>query len=98
MKNNFEELLNAVETINDELSEKYLAAGNADDLPILSATKGGYYIVSNISIPNGPEIHLYNSEEDDRKYDEDTNSYESYYDCLKRKFREFKELINNIEL
>lgn len=93
----------AVDRINDQLYKKYNKKNNLDKLPVVSITFAGVYMFINLSIPHTdvceiPEINIYNSENNDRIYYEDSNKYESYYKFIKRKFIEIKEEINKIKL
>lgn len=93
------EAFKAVEKINEENFCKY----GADAMPILSITFADYMTFISLSIPSKmstdiPEIHLYNSENDDRKFFEKSNKYESFYKFIKRKFIEIKEEIYSVKL
>lgn len=95
------EALDAVEKINCELYDKY--SDRIDDMPILCVTIAGEYTFISLSIPskanvNLPEIHLFNSENDDRIYYEESDKYESLYKLIKRKFIEIKKEIYNTKL
>jgi hypothetical protein len=96
---NYTDALMAVNTINDELIDKY--SGKCDGFPpILSITKAHNIFLIALSIPSneGIELQLFCSENDDRKYYEKTDKYESFYKFLKRKFLLVKEQINSVKL
>lgn len=44
------------------------------------------------------EIVLFNSDNDDRIYYEETDSYEPLYDCIKRKYQNILEGMNKIKI
>jgi len=102
------EILNAVDKINEELFEKYNKKDKEDKfndwielMPILSFTFADAYSHISISIPSEyepQEIHLYNSENNDRIYYEKTNKDETFYKLIKRKFLEVKDNLNIIKL
>ena len=90
----------AVKKINGELFDKY-SQSNLMWWPTLSITFADHYIFVSISILSEntlPEILLYSSVEDERIYYDKTDKYETYYHCIKRKFREIKAEINSIKL
>ena len=89
-----QEAFDAVQKINDELFLKY----NDSTPPTVSITFANRMIFISVSLPDLPEIHVYNSEDDDRIYYEDGDTYESFYDFIKRKFNFIKEEIYAIEL
>lgn len=102
--------LEAVNKINDELFEKYNSMNQNDNfkgwlsiMPQLSITFSNEYTFISLSIPSEceldlPEIHLYSSINDDRFYNEETDSYEQFYDFIKRKFELVKTELNKISL
>lgn len=103
------ECLDVVEKINEELFQKYDKLDKLDSFkdwhsirPILSCTIADYMILISLSIPSEygevPEIHLYNSENNDRIYYEKSDKYESMYKFIKRKFLEVKISLNEIKL
>lgn len=95
-----EEIIEAVGRINDELYDAY--SNNIDDKPILSITFADIYTLIDISFQSEslmlPTINIYHCENDDRIYDEETGEYESFYDYIKRKFKNIQEEICNIKL
>jgi len=91
-----EDALDAVEKINDKLYEKYKKNDNLDYLPILSVVIANHYFFIDISIPddyNPQEIKLFNSENNDRIYYDSTDTHESFYKLLQRKYKELREEI-----
>lgn len=101
------EAYNAVNKINEELSNKYKFSdyGNIGDelIPNLSITFCQSCIFITVTfLCQGdiilPEILLYNSENDDRIYYHKSDKSESYYKYIKRKFRLIKEAINKIKI
>lgn len=99
--------LEAVDAINQELFDKYDALNEKDAykdwlsiMPTLSVTIAGGYTFIGLSLASEygelPEIHLYNSENNDLIYYEENDSYELFYDYIKRKFAEIKEEIYSI--
>lgn len=104
------EALEAVEKINEELYKKYSKKDpknynydSLDKMPVLTITFGGNYMFIDLSIPSYenvslPEIHIYNSENNDRIYYEKSKKYETYYKFIKRKFIEIKNELNAIKL
>jgi hypothetical protein len=87
-----EEIELAVDKINDELIDK-------DILDVgFSFTFSGPYAFIGISLLNGEEFNIYNSEDNDRKYYEKSDSYEPFYDLIKRRFLEIKRELNKIKL
>lgn len=92
-----EEIIAAVDKINEELYIKYNKLNMLEYTPIVSYAFGGVY--SNISISiasklNLPEISIWFSEQDDRIFYEKSNKYEAFYSYIKRKFRLIKNEIN----
>ena len=69
--------------------------------PILSITFADYITLIGLSIPltsTSLEIDIYNSEDDDRIYDEENDEYEKFYPFIKRKFNKIKEELSLINL
>lgn len=105
-----QEAFDAVDKINEELYNKYSKKDpnnfnydSLDRLPIVSITIAGVYMFIGLSIPSRnncdiPEFNLYHSENNDRIYYEKSNTYESYYKYIKRKFREIKSELENIKI
>lgn len=87
-----EEIFEAVDKANEKFYEKY-----GDNQPILCVTVAQFITLISISIGEY-ELHLYNSEEDDRIWYEDSCKYEEWYSYLRRKFREVKSKINSYKL
>jgi len=87
-----EEIEFAVDKINDELTDKAIF-----DIQF-SFTFSGSYAFIGISLLNGEEFNIYNSEDNDRTYYEKSDSYESFYDLIKRRFLEIKRELNKIKL
>lgn len=97
MKSEREEALEAVDKINDELSQKY----SHDSLPLLSITFAANYTFIKLSPASKidlPEFYIWSSIEDDRIYYDETDEYESFYKMIKRKFKVIKKEINSIKL
>ncbi len=105
------EAFEAVEKINEEIYERYEKLDQEDSfkdwisrMPILSITFAGTYMFIGLSLSSQsdlPEFNIYNSEYDDRIFDEGKNEYEMFYNFIKRKFIEIKaemEEFNSIEL
>ena len=95
------EAFDAVQKINEELYAKYSKIDKLDEYPILSITFADnmtFISLSPSSIINLPEIHLYNSVNDDRIFYEKSNKYETFYKFIKRKFILVKEEIYAIKL
>jgi hypothetical protein len=96
--------LEAVERLNDEMEEKFIDKLSANapifsiefacDLTAISITLLDY---TNRCL-NMPDMMLYNSVNNDRIYYESTDSYETYYDLLKRKFKEIQEEFQKYKL
>lgn len=81
---NRKESLEAVDRINDELNEKY---GKSFFPPSVSIEIYGEYIGFNYHLPSSlVTIPLSDGAEDDRLYNENDDSYESYYSYIKRKY------------
>lgn len=95
------EAFEAVEKINEELFEYFDNKLMLNNQPILSITFAEYMTLIGLSIPLTSislEIDIYNSEDDDRIYDEENDEYEKFYPFIKRKFNEFKEELSLINL
>jgi hypothetical protein len=95
------EVFEAVEKINEELFEYFDNKLILNNQPILSITFADYITLIGLSIPltsSSLEINIYNSEDDDRNYDEENDEYEKFYPFIKRKFNEIKEEISLINL
>jgi hypothetical protein len=103
------EALEAIEKINGELYKKYSKKDpknfnydSLDLMPILAVTIAGVYMLITLSIPSKNnillDITLYNSEDNDRIFYEKTNTYETFYKLIKRKFLEVKEEIHAVKL
>lgn len=95
------EAFEAVEKINEELFEYFDNKLMLNNQPILSITFADYITLIGLSIPltsTSLEINIYNSEDDDRIYDEENDEYEKFYPFIKRKFNEIKEEISLINL
>lgn len=95
------EVFEAVEKINEELFEYFDNKLMLNNQPILSITFAEYMTLIELSIPltsTSLEINIYNSEVDDRNYDEENDEYEKFYPFIKRKFNEIKEEISLINL
>ena len=103
-----QEIIKAVDKINEELYEKYDKKDKMDNftdwlslLPIVVVTIADVYSSISLSIPSEYEpleIPLYNSENNDRIYYEKSDTDESFYKLIKRKFLEVKENLNKIKL
>lgn len=87
-----EEIEFAVDKINDELIDKKIY--NVQ----FSFTFSGPYALIGISLLNGEEFNIYQSEDNDRIYNEESDSYEPFYDLIKRRFLEIKREISKIKL
>lgn len=95
------EAFEAVEKINEELFEYFDNKLMSNNQPILSITFANYITFIGLSIPltsTSLEINIYNSEDDDRIYYDETDEYEKFYPYIKRKFNEIKEEISLINL
>ena len=97
-----QDAFDAVEKINDELFNKYDKKNDIGSMPIVSITFAGTYMFISLSLPSVnsqmPEIHIYNSENNDRIYYEKGDKYETFYKFIKRKFIEIKNEIYSIKL
>jgi len=88
--------INAIEKINEKLYAKYDKNDDLDNLPIVNITIADMYFFIAISIPDefhGQEVKIFNSENNDRIFYEKSNTYETFYKLIKRKFLETKEEI-----
>jgi hypothetical protein len=92
-----QEVIEAVERINEKLYKKYNKAGNLDYLPELYYIKSVSFMAVELMIPDQKPVWIWNSESSERKYYEATDTEESMYKCLQRLFREYKEAINKIK-
>ena len=95
------EAFEAVEKINEELFEYFANKLMLNNQPILTITFAEYMTLIGLSIPltsTSLEIDIYNSEDDDRIYDEENDEYEKFYPFIKRKFNEIKEELSLINL
>lgn len=95
------EAFEAVEKINEELFEYFDNKLMLNNQPILSIIFADYITLIGLSIPltsTSLEINIYNSEDDNRNYDEENDEYEKFYPFIKRKFNEIKEEISLINL
>jgi len=93
--------IKAVEKINNKIFKKYDKDNIVDIMPIISINICDMMFTISIFIPydfGNYEIEIYNSEHNDRIFCEETNSYESYYDLIKRKFKDAKKDICKIKL
>jgi len=101
MRKEHKEALLAAEKINDELVAKYEKRGEIEYVPVISVVIASSYLFISISIPDnvsGVELHLYNSENNDRIYYVKSNTYETFYKLIKRKFLEIKNDIYDVKL
>jgi hypothetical protein len=88
--------LKAVQKINNEMYNK---EGWRSHDTLLNITICSWYFAVSININKAnTEIQLFNSEQDDRIYYELSDKYEEFYSYLKRKYREAKEIVNDIKL
>ena len=94
MNNLQKEAIKAVETINDELLDNWEDENN---IPILSVVLANDYCFVGISFGSN-ELNLFNSEDNDKIYNEEDDTYELMYDYIKRKFKELKDEINSINI
>lgn len=97
------EAFEAVEKINEELFEYFDNKLMLNNQPILSIIFAEYMTLIGLSIPltstsTSLYINIYNSVDDDRKYDYENDEYEKFYPFIKRKFNEIKEEISLINL
>ena len=95
------EAFEAVEKINEELFKYFDNKLMLNNQPILSITFAEYMTLIGLSIPltsTSLDINIYNSVDDDRKYDYENDEYEKFYPYIKRKFNEIKEEISLINL
>lgn len=95
------EAFEAVEKINEELFEYFDNKLMLNNQPILSITFAEYMTLIGLSIPltsTSLDINIYNSVDDDRKYDYENDECEKFYPFIKRKFNEFKEELSLINL
>lgn len=91
----------AVEKLNNLLCKKYEKLNDIDNVPVISITFADHYFFISISIPDefgGQEYHIYNSENNDRQYNELTDSYEKFETLIRRRFNEIKEELYSIKL
>lgn len=94
----------AVEKINSEIKYKWNKANKDKDfMPIVSITFADTMFFIGMSIPSYfsldlPEIHLYNSVNSDRIYYEKSDTYESFYKLIKRKYLMVKDELNKVKL
>ncbi|MFW6247051.1 MAG: hypothetical protein ACOC22_02650 [bacterium] len=109
---NSRELLEAVQKINNELYKKYNKWDEQDlytdwisRMPQLNFLHNSIMNAVSLSIPTTvnedvevPEILLYDDATTERIYYEQSDKYETYYSCIKRRFREYKEQINSVKL
>lgn len=87
------ELFNAAQKLNAETFEKF-----GEDAPIFSVTFADGYSFASVAMigtndVESVEMRLFNSENDNRSFDEAANEYEPMYDYLKQKYI---EIIDNI--
>lgn len=89
--------IEAVQKINNELHDK---EGWENHTTLLSVSICSYFysVALNVNKANA-EITLFNSSNfDDRIYYEKSDKYEEWYTFLKRKYREAKDILNEIKL
>ena len=89
------EAFEAVQTINEELYEKY-----GDECPTLIISFVSRMFSIELSIVKvSATIDIYNSEnEDDRIYYAESDEFETFSEFIKRKFNRIKEKIYSIKL
>lgn len=91
------EALTAIKEINEELFKKNKNKGS------LSVTISDDYLAINfhptwVAPVILPQIHIWDSENDDRIYYEKSDKYETFYKLIKRKFLLIKRQLNDIKL
>jgi len=94
-----QDAFDAVEQINDEIYVNWET--DYIYMPQLLVTFSTGMTLIGLSVPsenNLPEFHLYDSENDDRIFYEETNEYETFYKYIKRKFKLIKKEINKVNL
>ncbi len=92
--------LDVVDKLNADLYDLY-GEDNFDDIPIVSIVIADYMFAISLNVSDdyeGQEIKLYNSENNDMIYNENTDTYEDLYVLLKRRFKEIKKMLNKIQL
>lgn len=100
------DLLAVVEKLNDEMADKMGDWRLVESAPTISLTivppskKWGIigFVAINLTIETGQEFQLYNSVDDDRAYYEKSDTYESWYKYIKRKWKQQRESYVNIKL
>lgn len=98
------EIYEAVEMLNDNLielyEEKYKTDRNIfDNLPRFYATTYLGEISVEVYFPRiDTTVPLYNSESEDREFNEELNCYEPFCDYVQKKFKLIKEEINSIAI
>lgn len=93
MNQGYKDALAAVEELNESLYEKY-----GDECPMLSVVwAGNCYTFIGLTIGE-IELPIWNSENDERKFDEDSNSYEPLKEFISRKYNEIKTKLSAINI
>jgi len=97
-----QDVLQAVEQLNDELYIKYLDNVSLN-APVIAVTFIGDIFAVTINLVNYeniniPEFQLFNSVENDRIFYESTNEYETYYHFIIRKYNEIQNEICKYKL
>lgn len=94
-------IYDAVQRINDELDKKWSKRGH-DMQPIVSCVFGSHVQAIDIHLSSSAikfqSINLWCSVDDDRIYYEKSDKYETWYQLIKRKWRQAKEEVNMIKL
>ena len=96
------EVMEAVEKLNEEIYDKI---ENPTEYPVSIPAFDYNISLNEISVSfftddydNPQTLVIYNSESELRIYDEDSDTYENYYDCFIRLFNEVVESLNNIKI
>ena len=102
MEYNYIEVYDAIAKINDEICKKVGYPYGA--VPVITMSLGptknivAYNFLS-ISVNVGPNsIIIYSSDEEDRNYNEKTDTYESWYKYIRRKSKYTRESFYSITL
>lgn len=89
--------INKAITAIQKINQKFIVRYGHSNPPILSYTIAGSYFFISMLI-DSEELKLFNSEDDDRSFNENTNSYEPWLKYLKNKFDYKRETINRIKM
>lgn len=98
MINGWQEECDAVQRINEELYEKHQLADGGTKIALGITVIDFFCEIKIYFFEENIELLLYNSENNDRIYNDKSDEYESIYVYLKRKFKELKKLINSVKM